>query len=124
VTADAKYQPLGMRGIAVLLFGILAGPIAWGLHLVVSYVLVVYVCGDVWEYVLHAVTFGTAAVSLFAGWLAWRYRKRLPEDVDLAEDRRTLRSRFMAQLGIYSGILFFVVIVAEGLPPFFLSTCV
>ncbi len=123
MTTDTKHRRQDSGRLGVLLFGILAGPFAWAIHLMASYVLVAFVCGREWEIVLHLITLMTAAITAVAGWLAWRQWQGLRTQEEQAAQHSLRRRRFMALFGVLNSALFVFVIMAEGIPVFFLSTC-
>jgi hypothetical protein len=136
------------REMIALWTSILAGPLLWFAHQQVCFLLVPWVCvhgGVVW---LHLTTVLCLAGVAAAGALAWRYRR--PEHCDWdrgglaaaevtrpgtrdqvhSKERTELppssgeqRVRFMAMLGLLSSGFFALVIVAQGLPNFFLDPC-
>ena len=121
--ANDVSQPLPERSPR-LWFAMLAGPIAWSAHLLLSYGLVPIACDTGWSFMLVVVTVVTALVSL-AGALVSR---RLPGgDTSNTPDARLAnaseRTRFITFSGVTSGIFFAVVIVIQGLPIFFLDPC-
>lgn len=106
-----------------LWFGLFGAPVAWALHIGISYPLVPFVCATGREWVLHAITVVTALIALAAGVLAWRSWRRLRETAQPSDDPPAGRRTFMAFYGMFISGLFFLVTVAEGLPVFFLHPC-
>lgn len=108
----------------LLWVGWVIGPVAWALHLLGSYVLVTWVCETGHHWTLHATTLVTLAMSLIGGWLAWRQwgvaGRRWPGDSD---NRFSSRIQFMALGGLILSLLSALLIVAEGIPNFFLGAC-
>lgn len=107
-----------------LWFAMLAGPIAWSAHLLLSYALVPVTCDTGWSFLLIVVTVVMALVSLASALVS----HRLPgDDTGETRDARTTnaseRTHFIAYAGFRSGIFFAVVIVVQGLPIFFLDPC-
>ncbi|MWJ26980.1 hypothetical protein LG290_04900 [Halomonas sediminis] len=105
--------------------GWVVGIIAWTLHLIASYLLVSWVCatGNYWA--LHGVTLATLAMSVAGGWVAWRQWSEVGRQWPDAGDpqAQTSRIRFMAVGGLMISGLSALLIVAEGIPNFFLSAC-
>lgn len=107
-----------------LWFGVLAGPIAWTVHLLLSYALLPLACASGLLILLHAVTLATALVTAAAGFVAYRRQSEPGTD-----DRGGVRGpstgyvRFMARSGVALSALFLFVILLEGLPVFFLGPC-
>lgn len=109
-------------GNALLLFGVMAPAIAWGLDEFTQYGLVNVACavGHPWMFRMVTVFFGLLA--LLAGWLsyrAWRaiHHRRRPDGGVGG------RGEFMALSGMASGGLFLLIILAQGVPPFFFPPC-
>src|SRR4029079_2401784 len=89
----------------VLWTGILAGPLAWGADLFVSYALVKWTCLHQRQSLLGWVTLGALTIAAAAGVLSWR-SVRCTGDVgpDHGADPRQ-RAYFMAILGVASSAL-------------------
>lgn len=107
--------------LAMIWAGWILGPTAWGIHLMVSYLLVEWVCrtGDDWA--LHGVTLFTLILALFGAWLSWR-RWSLAGRAWPGNDAQS-RPRFLAVSGVIIGVLSALIILAEGIPTFFLDAC-
>jgi hypothetical protein len=104
--------------------GLLVAPVAWLLHLQVSYLLAVFTCGSEWEFLKHMVTLLTLILAAIGGWTAWRSWQRTGREWPKKDEGGIVgRSRFMAASGVALSALFFLVIIAEGLPNFFLNAC-
>lgn len=121
--AEAEGYFSHRRGIAALWFGMLAGPAAWFLHLVISYSLVRLICqtGDSW--LLHLTTFATLLLAAAGVLVAWRNVRRVGHLRATAADGTMGRSRFMAVSGIALSGFFLIVVLLAWLPDFFLSPC-
>jgi hypothetical protein len=107
----------------VLWTGILAGPLAWGADLFVSYALVKWTCLHQRQSSLAWVTLGALTIAAAAGALSWR-SVRCTGDVgpdDGADPRQ--RAHFMALLGVASSALSGVSIAALDLPRWMLDAC-
>lgn len=110
-------------GLLPLWFGVLTGPIAWTAHLVISFLLVPYSCfigSVIW---LHVTTVITAAPTVAAGIVSyWAWKKAgVGEETDVGGT--VGRSVFMAISGMYLSALFLLIILAEGMGPFFINPC-
>lgn len=122
--ADSSWfsQP---RGIAALWFGLLAGPVVWGLHLGISHFMVDWVCaGSARGGWFHGVTLIAVAVSVAGAIRAWHSHQRLGTETpdDSAGDVHD-RSRFMTTGGMALSVFFTMVIVAQWLPTLLLDPC-
>jgi hypothetical protein len=107
-----------------LWFAMLAGPIAWSAHLLLSYALVPIACDTGWSFLLVVVTAVTALASLTGALVS----RRLPgSDIGNTPDTRLAnaseRTRFITHAGFTSGIFFTIVIIIQSLPIFFLDPC-
>lgn len=111
------------RGIAVLWFGLLAGPAAWFLHLNISYSLVRFICFHGHGWLLHLTT-GAALVLAAAGaWVAWRSWNLIGAP-EVTNGPGTLgRTRFMALGGLMLSGFFLTIILLAWIPDFLLHPC-
>jgi hypothetical protein len=103
--------------------GILAGPLAWGLDLMVSYALVKGVCASQRTTLFQAIT--AAALAIVAGGLVVSSLavRRTAADVPTDGGAPRQRARFMALVGVTSGALFALAIVANAIPWMVLDAC-
>ena len=117
-------SPAGERGTLGLWFGILAGPLAWTVHLLLSYALLSLACSTGLGWILHAVTLLTAALTGWAGLVAHRaWQRHRADPRDGVRGPRSGWRRFMALAGVVMSALFFAAILLEGLPVAILSPC-
>jgi hypothetical protein len=129
VTTDPQQNPeLESHHFArsgALWFSAGGGLVVWLIHLFVSYALATILCMPGQLLLLHGVTVVTGLISLVTSVVGWRIRARL-QHVDVPAGGQDIyrRSYFMATFGIYNGLFFMAVIVAQGLPNFFLDPCV
>jgi hypothetical protein len=111
-----------------LWFGLLAGPIAWSLRLLISYPLVPVACAQGASSLLHLVSALFLLVALAGGAVAWwSYRQLRAKERSGrggADDWTMERTRFMVLLSLLVSGLFALVIVAEWLPVFFTDPCI
>lgn len=119
----AEAQHFVTRHPLLLWTGWVVGPVAWSLHLMVSYLLVEWVCltGNAWA--LHAVTLVTALVSAAGAAVAWRQWSVVGRRWPRAGIHRVERTRFLAVGGLVMSVLSTLVILAEGIPNFILWPC-
>jgi hypothetical protein len=119
-TAERLRAP---RGIALLWAAVLAGPLAWLLALNLQYALVRVACTGGTTLPLHLVTvvaLAVAAGGLLVGWAEWR---RMGETPDPEAGGVGPRSRFMCVVGMMTGAIFALAIVAQWLGTLFLNPC-
>lgn len=107
----------------VLWSGWVIGPGAWSLHLMGSYLLVARACAADAMWMLHATTLATLLLSLAGIAVAWRQWGRVGRRWPGSGDGEAGRTRFMAVMGLLICALSALLIVAEGVPNFFLSPC-
>ncbi|MBX3001225.1 MAG: hypothetical protein KF893_22080 [Caldilineaceae bacterium] len=122
---DHHESPPEPASLIALWFSALGGPLAWVLHNVGSYFVATVLCSvPGQELLLHALTVVLALVALGTALVGWRIRSRLKE-MDWLDEYRISKGRayFMASYGVISGILFWAVILAEGIPGFLIEPC-
>ena len=103
--------------------GILAGPVAWLLQMQTSYALVPWACATGHVFVLHLVTLAGLLIAAAGAWLAWRDWRRFGKEWPKGKGGPQMRRRFMAVLGLLTSVMFFLVILAQGIPSFILNPC-
>ena len=117
----------------LLLAALLGAPVAWTLHLFVSYSVVAVDCATRWGGGRIAVVvatvvalLATAACGLLARrlWMRSREVDRPTDDHwDARMGERTARVSFLMVSGLVLSILFGIAILYAGLPVIFLATC-
>lgn len=113
---DPQTPALGR--VLALWSGWVLGPMAWGVHLIASYLLVEPACRAGHRWALHGATLVTTLMALagvFVAWRHWRGRKAQ------AGDKKYIR--FLALGGVLISAFSVAIILAEGLPNFMLSPC-
>jgi hypothetical protein len=96
-----------------LWFGLLAGPLAWTLHELLSYAMVTLACANNAGFVLHIVTLGALALAATGVYVAVRaYGTQPAEEV-----------RFVSAAGaLVSGVFVFAILM-EAIPNAVVSPC-
>jgi nicotinamide riboside transporter PnuC len=121
-TGHTEYLRRG-RGIAVLWFAVLAGPLAWMLGLNAEYSLVRVACAKDTNLSLHLVSLATLLLALSGGWVAWREWKRTGREGP-GEGGGTLpRARMMVVMGLMGSALFSLAIVWQWVATLFFNPC-
>jgi hypothetical protein len=113
---------LHARGLFMQWMGVLAGPVAWGLHMQTNLSLVPWVCKNGGEVFLHVVTILALVVTAFGAFAAWR-GWLAGADAETDGAGRISRARFMGALGLLVSAMFFLVIIAQAIPSFMFHPC-
>jgi len=127
VTGEAQHRT--MPNLVLLMFGVGTGPIAWTLHLVISYVLVPFSCDVQTNLPLNLTTVLTSVPTLAAAVVSFRLWRRSGVGMESEAGSETgvgvvqLRRGFLALVGLLLSVMFLILIIAEGLGPIFLSPC-
>ena len=111
------------RGIALLWFAVLAGPLAWMLGLNAQYALVPVACAKQNMLYLHSVSVLTLLLAVAGGLVAWREWKRTGREWPGEVPGAIPRSRFMVALGLLASALFALTIVAQWAANLFFHPC-
>lgn len=112
--------------LLTLFFATLGGPVAWTLHLAVSYLLVALGCNVSWagtDAALGVTTLLFAGAAAASGWAAHRNWRRLRGERDWMVADPQGHSPFLLMVGMCSAALFLLLILLNGLPPLFVPTC-
>lgn len=109
-------------GKALLLFGVVAPAFAWGLGEFTQYGLVNVACaeGHAWMFRMVTVFFGL--IALLAGVLSYRAWRGIHDHLR-PDGGVGGRGEFMALSGMTSSGLFLLLILVQGVPPFFFPPC-
>lgn len=116
-------------GFAAVFYSVLGAPIAWTLHLFISYVLVTIGCNQGWrgtEPALLAVTMVLAAAAFGSGVIAyqrWSHLGGRPHDWREALADPGGHGGLLWLVGILLAALFGVVILLAGIAPLFVPLC-
>jgi glucose uptake protein GlcU len=104
----------------VSIFAVLGGPLAWSVHLLLSYLLVTLACSTEWTSIGPALAITTAfsvLLSALAGVVA--YRRWQGVSTDTHQDQAT----FLMLVGMMLAGLFLLAIVLGGLVPLSVPYC-
>jgi hypothetical protein len=103
--------------------GLFLAPATFAAHLQISYVLVRWAClrnADVWMHVVDLSAIALSALGTWAAWHAWEQAGR----VDPGEEGGSLpRTRFLGATGLGFSALITLVLIAQWVAAFFISTC-
>jgi hypothetical protein len=113
--------------IARLWFGILAGPTAWVLQMMVSYPLAQLSCHAEHrsQHVLTLQLIALTALFIIASGAAtaWQALRAVPEGASSDGGRSIDRARFMAGLGLMFAAFFTLIVIATAIPSWFIHAC-
>jgi len=101
----------------------LAGPIAWAFDLMASYALVKWVCRSQDVFILQLVTIVSLLVVAGGAVISWNALSQTAKDGATDGGRPRQRARFMAIVGLTSGALFGLQILAGAIPHWMLNAC-
>jgi hypothetical protein len=123
--AQARVEAADPRwlGPLPLWSGILAGPVAWAVHLTATYALVKWVCATRHDEAFIAITLGALAVLCVGAALSWQALHHTSSEGPSDGGRPRQRARFMAVLGLTIGALFALQILAGAMPYWVLDAC-
>lgn len=122
-------RPVAHRSLASLWVSLIAPPLIFLAQLEVSYLLVPWTCVHQDGWWLHVVTLVALVLVVAAGLNAWRLLRTISAEgaaggeSPAREPRFPPRGRFVAKLAILVSVLFFVALVAQGIPSFVLWPC-
>ncbi len=104
-------------------WSLIAGFLAWGLDLALSYTLEQHSCSTGHHYVLHAIYIVCSVIALSGFVLGYRELKQFPPQTNDRGGRSWDRAHFQALLGMAFSLVFTLVIVAAAIPRWILSPC-
>jgi hypothetical protein len=107
-------------GPVALWFGALGSPIAWAVQLMLMYPLVELACRWQTSLPLYVTSGSLFGVALLAGLVSWRSVRAMARHNGATVPRR---ARFMGRFGLWSGVLFVILIAGGALPVVFDDPC-
>ncbi|HYO16240.1 MAG TPA: hypothetical protein VE685_23830 [Thermoanaerobaculia bacterium] len=117
------HEPSLHRRDVLLGLAAFAGPVAWALHLQVSYSLAPTACDMQSKIFLHLATLGCLLLAGAGALVGRRYWKELPEGSTEKGEVELSRARFMALASTVLSLAFALVIVAAEVPNWILRVC-
>jgi hypothetical protein len=102
---------------------VFAGPVAWALHLQVSYSLAPTACDLESKLFLHLTTLAALLIVIAGAVIARSEGKKLPEGSTEKGNPAASRARFLSLAGMASCIGFGLVILAAEVPSWILRVC-
>ena len=122
-SVEARKEFTKDRGIFWLWAGLLTPPAAWFLQLQAAYLMVYVSCAVGGNAPYHLASLASLALSAAGGVLSWRNWQKAGPEIPGEQGGPLTRSRFLALLGLLSGALFSVTIIAQWVPAFILPPC-
>jgi len=122
MNASAQNDESQVRGPSRLWIGLLP-PLGWFVYLLVNYMLVPQACAAGTVLPLYIATVVALLTAAGAGVVAWRIWQQVEPEWPDEAGGVIPRSRFLAVLGLLSSGLFFLVILAQGIPTLILHPC-
>jgi uncharacterized membrane protein YidH (DUF202 family) len=108
-----------------LWIGFLGAPVVWLIQFQTNYTLVPWTCAHGHHYLLHlssALFLALGIVLVFLTLKHWRQNQRLVTDSQSDSSPAGIAA-FMSMVGLMNSGLFSLLILAQAIPPFFLSPC-
>ena len=102
---------------------VLGGPFVFLLNLEVNYVMVDWACNAGTDWALHLVHLASLVLCVACALLGLALLRRLRRDGGDRVGGSDARSRLLATVGILSGALFAVTVLAQWIPVMVLGTC-
>src|SRR4051812_50008487 len=115
-TTEHEHFPPLPGGMAPLWFGVIGAPAAWGTQLEAIYATAHWACMHNRRSLLQAITAALILVSLSCAAVSAAYRRGADR---FADDRD--RVHFLGSLGTLTGLLFALVIIAQGIASLMLN---
>jgi hypothetical protein len=104
-------------------WSLIAGFLAWGLDLGLSYILEQHSCSTGHHYVLHLISIVCFAIALSGGAFGLLEFRQFPKDTAEEGGSHFDRAHFQALMGIGFSAAFAVLIIAGSVPRWILSPC-
>jgi hypothetical protein len=124
IGSESETEGTSFRENFQLWVGVLGSAIVWAVQLQTSYAMVPWACSSGHRWMLPAVSIVFLFAAAVPALLAWRVWKKTSGPRRLErESRFEGRRRFMAMLGMMDSAVFFLLILAQGLPVFFIHPC-
>jgi hypothetical protein len=111
------------QGVTLLWLGLLAGPTAWALDLLISYAAVKWTCSSQHTAALHLITVGALLITAGGAAASWTVFQRTPEPSHADGPRPVDRGKFMAMLGLLVSAMFALAMIANAVPRVLLDAC-
>lgn len=105
-------------------WGVLGAPAIWGAQQVGIYAFNQWTCLSGTHWMLYVVSIVCLVGTVITALISWRsWKKAGGESPEETDGGPVARSRFLGFLGMVTSVLFFIVILAQGIPAFFFDSC-
>ena len=104
-------------------WALVAGFLAWGLDLGLSYMLEQHSCSTGHHYVLHTISFVCVLVALSGFFTGFSELRRFPANTSEEGGSHFDRAHFQALMGAALSLAFTLVVIAGAIPRWILSPC-
>ena len=113
----------GGRTPVGLWWSLIAGFVAWGADLGLSYMLEQHSCSTGHHYVLHIISLVSLAIALTGFGTGWVEFRRFPGTASEEGGSHFDRAHFQALLGMAFSLSFAVVVIAGAVPRWIIGPC-
>jgi len=124
IGSESETEGTSPRENLGLWIGVLGSAIVWAIQLQTSYAMVPWACSSGHRWILPFVSLAFLIVAIVPGIISWKIWRRI--SASRRTERETAgggRRRFMAMLGMMDSAIFVLLILAQGLPVFFVHPC-
>ena len=124
IGSESETEGTVPRENLALWIGVLGSAVVWAIQLQTSYAMVPWACSSGHRWLLPVVSLVFLIAASVPGAIAWKLWRKT--STSIATERETAgagRRRFMAMLGMMDSAIFFLLILAQGLPVFFIHPC-
>jgi hypothetical protein len=124
IGSESREEGTSPRENWQLWIGVLGSAVVWAVQLQTSYAMVPWACSSGHRWLLPAVSLAFLIAAAIPGLISFKlWRRTSSGRVSERESRGDGRRRFMAMLGMMDSAVFFLLILAQGLPVFFIHPC-
>ena len=104
--------------------GMIGSGLVWLFQLQLMYLLVPWCCRTQRHWPLHVATIVLLLAVLACGFLCWRdYERTGRTEGDTEAGEPAARTHFRALVGVMAGVLFSLLVIAQGIATFFIDPC-
>jgi hypothetical protein len=124
IGSESRAEGTSQRDNLQLWIGVLGSALVWAIQLQTNYAMVPWACSSGHRWMLPVVSVAFLIAAAIPGLISFAlWRRASSGGASERESRGDGRRRFMAMLGIMDSAVFFLLILAQGLPVFFIHPC-